>query len=354
VGMKFEFRNFGSIEKASLELKPFTLIGGKNQSGKSFILKAIYSILEPIHKSGNFIYSGNFHVGGRSLEKIEKKFRWVFQQDAIGNLVNRFAEEKFSTIKISGKNTVNITIKSSSKKMFYDTHELIPDTPIGKVNFIPSPVILDIEKGMATYREFYKNNYGVPDIYWDIIRDIRNTGIADEPELEKIYKSIRKLIGGYFRYEEGKGFLFIKAKKKFNMNIVAAGIKLLGLIQLLIERNFLKKNTFLILEEPEVHLHPALRFGLVELLKELANKGVYILISTHSPEIIAYTEYLVKSGKLPKKNCSFLFLEFDEEKMISEGKSTNSIKALNKMMMSLTEDMFNLSLKEVEEFERWT
>jgi hypothetical protein len=223
--------------------------------------------------------------------------------------------------------------------------------PIGKVNFIPSPAILDIEKGIATYREFHKNNYGVPDIYWDIIRDIRNTGMADKPELRKIYKSIRKLIGGYFRYEEGRGFLFIKAKKKFNMNIVATGIKLLGLIQLLIERNFLKKNTLLIIEEPEVHLHPTLRFSLMELLKELADKGVYILISTHSPEIIAYTEYLVKSGKLPKENCSFLFLDFNEEKLVSEGESTNSIKALKRMMMSLTEDMFNLSLREIEEFE---
>lgn len=89
----------------------------------------------------------------------------------------------------------------------------------------------------------------------------------------------------------------------------------------------------------------------MELLKELADKGVYILISTHSPEIIAYTEYLVKSGKLPKENCSFLFLDFNEEKLVSEGESTNSIKALKRMMMSLTEDMFNLSLREIEEFE---
>ncbi len=349
--MKFEFRNFGSIEEASLELRPFTLIGGKNQSGKSFILKAIYSILEPIHKSGNFIYSGNFHAGGRSLEEIEKKFRWVFQQDSIGNLVNRFAKEKFSTIKISGKNTVNITIKSSSKKIFYDTHELIPDTPIGKVNFIPSPVILDIEKGMATYRDFYSRNYGVPDIYWDIVRDIRNTGRADEPELEKIYETIKRLIGGYFKYTKGEGFLFVKARKKFNMNVVATGIKLLGLFQLLIERNFLKRNSLLIIEEPEVHLHPALRFSLMELLKELVNRGVYILISTHSPEIIAYTEYLVKSGKLPKKNCSFLFLEFDEEEMTSRGTGSNDLKTLNKIMMSLTEDFFDLSIRELGELE---
>ena len=351
--MRFEFRNFGSIKEVSLEIKPFTLIGGKNQSGKSFILKAIYSILEPIHRTGNFIYSGNFHAGGRSLEEIEKKFRWVFQQDVIGNLVNRFAEEKFLTIKISGKNTVNITIEASSKRrILYDTNELIPDIPIERVNFIPSPVVLDIEKGIATYREFYRNNYGIPDIYWDIIRDIRNTDRADKPELEETFGAIRKVIGGYFKYVEGKGFLFIKSGKKFNMNTVATGIKLLGLLQLLIERNFLKKNTLLIMEEPEVHLHPALRFSLMELLKELANKGVYILISTHSPEIVAYTEYLVKSGKLSKENCSFLFLEFDEKGITSRGISSSSLKILNRMMMSLTEDFFDLTIKELEEFEK--
>ena len=44
--MKFEFYNIGCIEEVELELKPFTLIAGINQSGKSFILKCIYGILE--------------------------------------------------------------------------------------------------------------------------------------------------------------------------------------------------------------------------------------------------------------------------------------------------------------------
>ena len=135
------------------------------------------------------------------------------------------------------------------------------------------------------------------------------------------------------------------------LTAAATGVKLLGMIQLLIERDCLRKHTMLLLEEPEVHLHPGLRFKLLEILKELIENEVYVIISTHSPEIVAYIEYLINTDKLDINKCSFLFLETDESGLVSSGESTNDVKVLHKIMMSLTEDLFELSVKEFEELQ---
>ena len=40
--MKVFFSSFGSIKRAELEIKPLTVIASKNETEKSFILRALY------------------------------------------------------------------------------------------------------------------------------------------------------------------------------------------------------------------------------------------------------------------------------------------------------------------------
>jgi len=120
---------------------------------------------------------------------------------------------------------------------------------------------------------------------------------------------------------------------------------------MLIERNLITKHSVLILEEPEVHLHPSLRFKLVDLLKDLANAGVYVVISTHSPEIVRYVEYLINTKKMDINNCSFLHLKLNEKTLTSYGKSKSDYKELNEILKSLTEDYFEIVIREELEME---
>lgn len=347
--MKFVFKNFGCIKKAEIELKSFNVVAGRNESGKSFILRALYGIFSSHHKTGDKnLICGKFTVGGLSTKNLEQKFRWIFQQRQIGNLVNKLSEEKEkkATIEIiTSRYKYLITITPSQKrKMDFSSEEIIPDLAVHYANFIATPLILDLEKGLSYYKTMFPNNYGIPDIYWDIIKDIKNVGIADVVELEEIYEKIRGIIGGRFEYDSKEGFLFRKGKHKFSMNLVASGIKIFGLIQLLIERNFLSKNTLLFLEEPEIHLHPSLRFKLIDILKLLSNNGVYVVFSTHSPEIIRYVEYLLKKGELSEKNTEILHLI--TEKKGSIGRRTPLMETVEEILDSLTEDYFELVLKE--------
>ena len=74
--------------------------------------------------------------------------------------------------------------------------------------------------------------------------------------------SIDELIDGKFEYVPSEDiFLFIKDNQPpFSMQNTASGLKQLGVIQLLLGNNELTKNSFLILDEPEVNLHPERQF----------------------------------------------------------------------------------------------
>jgi len=50
IDLEVEIKNFGKIKKAKFHVKPFTVIAGKNASGKSFVTRALYTIFSSLNK----------------------------------------------------------------------------------------------------------------------------------------------------------------------------------------------------------------------------------------------------------------------------------------------------------------
>lgn len=76
----------------------------------------------------------------------------------------------------------------------------------------------------------------------------------------------------------------------------SSGIKQIGIIQLLLSKEKLKQNSFLIIDEPEVNLHPEWQFKFAEILVILAKElNITIYLNSHSPTFIesidAFCEY---------------------------------------------------------------
>lgn len=104
-------------------------------------------------------------------------------------------------------------------------------------------------------------------------------------DLKEFKKKIDLLIGGEFKYssKENKFVLNID-NHTYPMESTSSGLKQLGVFQLLLENNELTKNSFLILDEPEINLHPEFQVKLAKILvlavKEL---NIDLYINTHSP-----------------------------------------------------------------------
>lgn len=77
---------------------------------------------------------------------------------------------------------------------------------------------------------------------------------------------------------------------------VSAGIKEIGIIQILLRNNKLKESSFLIFDEPEANLHPEWEIKFAEILVLLAkDMDIHIYLNSHSPMFIEaislYSQY---------------------------------------------------------------
>ena len=80
-----------------------------------------------------------------------------------------------------------------------------------------------------------------------------------------------------------------------------------------------KKEVLTILEQPELHLHPAAHGNLAELLalsSKSSNKN--FLIETHSQNFILRLRRLVAEGTIDKNNLAIYFVDYDNKNNTSE------------------------------------
>lgn len=116
-------------------------------------------------------------------------------------------------------------------------------------------------------------------------------------DLNDFKRRIDELIGGNFEYVPSEDvFIFKKDDKTFSMENTASGLKQLATIQLLLDNNELTKNSFLILDEPEINLHPGFQVEFAKILVLAARDlNITLYINTHSPffaeAIEAYSRY---------------------------------------------------------------
>lgn len=127
-------------------------------------------------------------------------------------------------------------------------------------------------------------------------------------KLDEFLDKINSLIEGciYYDIEEGE-FLFKKDGNTYHMKNTASGVKQIGILQILLSNRLLNENSFLIMDEPEINLHPEwqVKFAklIVLLIKEL---NITVFINSHSPQFIEALE--VFSGKYELVNESKFYL----------------------------------------------
>ncbi|WP_458404710.1 AAA family ATPase [Methanobrevibacter sp.] len=132
-------------------------------------------------------------------------------------------------------------------------------------------------------------------------------------KLEEFEKKIAKLIGGHIFYDdEEEEFKFKKGEDEYSMKNTASGVKQLGILQRLLSNRALNENSFIIMDEPEVNIHPEWQVKFAELIvlmiKEL---DISIFINSHSPQFIEALE--VYSAKYELSDETKFYLSKESE-----------------------------------------
>lgn len=113
--------------------------------------------------------------------------------------------------------------------------------------------------------------------------------------LDLVFRNINDILGTDFVNSSEDE----EDEKKLNLVNYSSGMKTFYLIKSLLEKGVIRENGTLILDEPEVHLHPEWQLKFAEIIVLLQKEfGLHILINTHSPYLLNAIEVYSKIHKL--------------------------------------------------------
>lgn len=152
---------------------------------------------------------------------------------------------------------------------------------------------------------------------------------------------IDKIIDGYFEYDiKTRDFQIVRKQHGKTIKVksinVASGIKMFGLIQLLLDAEAINENRMLIIDEPENHLHPKWQIECAHLLVKMAKAGIPLMISSHSPYFIQGIRYFANKEQA-EEWVNYYLAEEDEETGYSVVNEVTD--DLNKVFVKLAEPM---------------
>jgi predicted ATPase len=89
-----------------------------------------------------------------------------------------------------------------------------------------------------------------------------------------------------------------KPRKADMVNIADVGIGVSQVLPILVALIAAQEGQIVYVEQPELHLHPRAQVAMGELLAEAANRGVRVIVETHSSLLLLTVQTLIAQGKI--------------------------------------------------------
>lgn len=393
-------KNFAKIKKAEIELAPFTLFIGDNNSGKSYLASLVWYI-----QSSNLLtlnryrqdknkykeYKSLNNLCNKIINNKEKEFKIKIDDNIIDECIvlfntmlknrkNKILEElfNFKDIKISKltvyKADIDYNIKISSNilenektKLFrialkpnYGIRGIILNVANNKRNIIKRRLfsfLFDTIIDIILFRDRYLNKLFLPvartgflllkDIVIDKAFDTLFDNKLEKKETVKLTKPLENFIRrlsmlrseneknnniiNFIENDIIKGKIYLdnmpspqvhyksnNSDMDFQMHVSSAVIT--ELAPLILFLKYSKYNENIIMEEPEISLHPSLQQQLTRVFIKLVNSGKNVLITTHSDTIVQHINNMIKLNANEKERQKELMekYKYDEDDIISE------------------------------------
>lgn len=343
---KISFKNYKSFkERQELELRPITVLIGKNSSGKSAVTKLTTLIENSLTTDSDAPLKWNGYENGVELGAEFEDL--LYGRSKIGQLEIELQDESedLKLIISTDKGIPKIfswTFKGSEKSGFDEKFvgfKLLTDEPhliikslslnsdyIGPLRMSPARELSELD--ITT--NFEKVGYTGAYAYNIILQDGLNTL---HPLTDSINMWFKKNFDGWgIQLNKEKDPFFqieiTRARAKVNINLKDVGQGMSQALPLIVKAKMkTEKEELIPIEQPELHLHPAAHGSLAELFVESLESGLKnYLIETHSQNFVLRLRRLIAEKKYKwfnKESFAFYYVDFDEIKEISSLRKIN-------------------------------
>lgn len=275
---KIDIKGFKSFDSVSLELNNFTLLAGRNSMGKTSVIQAVFAMLQ----DGNNPFRGEYMNIGSVNELLnaivrssEIEFNMEYEYDGKIDRVSKKITKQGTDSEGKTEKKIKLIYCSSDRIGVKDTYEkyLGDEIVIGK---------------NCDYVFHYLNAYDEMELDKD--RDFVYDSKSKLTFGGQVNFWLNKIMGYQVKAREIEKTEFIQVlyrneKVLFEMRPKNVGTGVTYITELIIAALACKEGDLLIIENPEIHLHPSGQSELVEFLAFLAQCGVQIIVETHSDHI---------------------------------------------------------------------
>lgn len=330
--------NFKCFELLKLPLGALTLLSGANASGKSSILQAL-GLLHQTFRDNRWSPRLMLNGSVANLGTVTDVMDQVHGSDSLGiGLVDEAVscEWAFS----GGRRDMSLAVAQVIVGgQTYDnptTNLLQYLLPTSAGNAAARRLAIQLEN--LTY--ITAERAGPRDIYTLVDETVATVGPAGENAASVLYQGLgeqiaaERILPGAVptllpQVEARLGAFFpgcaLQVQQVPNVNAVTLGIRIspdtnflrpvhcgFGITQVLpiiVAALSVPKGSILLIENPEVHLHPSGQALMGQFLAAVAHAGVQVIVETHSDHILNGIRRAVKSEQLPAEEAAIHFLQ---------------------------------------------
>ncbi|WGZ94921.1 MAG: ATP-binding protein [Candidatus Thiothrix putei] len=302
--MDITLKNLGLIQEANFTVGDLTVICGRNNTGKTYITYATYGFLDYWHSGWPEVSP----IPGFDMHPLETYARRLLHVACM-----EYSSNWISKIFVGGKNK----FKNSTFYLDDDIYET-PTVKSKNVKTLPKVFIASAERtGAALFQRevdftrsrlidilketnvnpqqllgHFTAEYPLPVKHnIDFIRDLPNIVNKQSiftQEHPEVLQAFDDIAGGEYAINTAGGISYSPSNQpELNLSLAESSSTVRSLVEIgFYLRHLAQKGDLLMVDEPELNLHPENQRKIARLFAMLVNHGIRVFITTHSDYII--------------------------------------------------------------------
>ena len=283
---ELQIRNFTVFEQVDLRFAAgINVLIGENGTGKSHVLKAIYTLLRGVPRQPVDEEASAVHQAGEMVRVF------MPEEENAARLVRTGFESNGATLWLRADQgqTRCLVDESGALTIAEQTWRSVPEAL-----FLPSRDVLAMYEGFVALYEERKLSFD--QTYRDLCLALQRSELRGEAEREayELARPLFDLLGGKVLLR-GTRFYINFGNGLREAHLVAEGLRKIATLARLVGHGVLKEGSILLWDEPEAGLNPRFVRQMADTLHRLAAHGVQIFVATHdfllSQELSLIAEY---------------------------------------------------------------